>query len=180
MIEDEPGERRGRVDRRESVAPLWDWRRLRGRRARNRRDDEHGRPYLVDRVSVWSFAMATLLLVLTLVDGVLTLGLLDEGCEEANPVMRFLLDHGPGAFLAGKYLLTAVFLPVALVTSQYRIFGTRFRVGYCLPIVAALYLLLIAYQLTLWSQTAGPDPRLSSRTGRSPVEAGGGPPLPVL
>ena len=43
------------------------------------------RPYLVDRVSWRVFAVAALLLVLTLVDGLMTVVLLDHGFEEATP-----------------------------------------------------------------------------------------------
>lgn len=122
-----------------------------------RRAGEKARPYLVDRVSWPVFVLAVLLLVLTLVDGLITVELLDHGCEEANPVMRFLLERGTWAFFAGKYLLTAVFLPVALVMNQYRLFGTRFRVGHFIPIVAGLYLILIAYQIGLWNADADGD-----------------------
>ena len=80
--------------------------------------------------------MASLLLVLTLIDGMLTFLLLDLGCEEANPVMRYLLERGPIPFFVGKYLLTAIFLPVALVMNRCRLFGTRIRVGHVVAIVA--------------------------------------------
>ncbi len=119
-----------------------------------RRAEEKARPYLVDRVTWPVFLNAALLLVLTLVDGLITVELLDLGCEEANPLMRYLLDRGTALFLVVKYLLTAIFLPVALVLNQYRLFGTRFRVGHLIPIVASLYLLLIIYQINLWKIAA--------------------------
>jgi hypothetical protein len=64
--------------------------------------------------------------------------------------MRFLLDRGTGTFFVGKYLLTALFLPFAVVMYRYRLFGTRLRVGHIVPVVTALYLVLIAYQVVLW------------------------------
>jgi hypothetical protein len=139
-------------DRRKHSVPLWDPRRLRGRRRRQRRSEEHDRPYLVDRVSWPAFVMSSLLRILTLVDGMITVALLDQGCEEANPVMRFLLDIGIGTFFIAKYVLTAIFLPIALVMNQHRLFGTRMRVGHVIPVVAALYVVLIAYQITLMRQ----------------------------
>jgi hypothetical protein len=139
-----------------------------------RRAEDHDRPHLVDRVRWPVFALASLLLVLTLVDGVITLELLDHGCEEANPLMRFLLERSTGAFLAGKYVLTAIFLPVALVMSQYRLFGTRVRVVHFLPVVAGLYLVLIAYQVGLLNHKArrpqGPRPVAAAGPG---ARAGG-------
>lgn len=109
-------------------------------------------PYLVDRVTWPVFVTAIMLLILTLIDGVITVVLLEFGFEEANPVMRYLLERGTGAFFVGKYVLTAIFLPVALVMYQYRLFGTRLRVGHFIPIVAALYLVLITYQIVLLKQ----------------------------
>lgn len=137
---------------------------------RMRRDREHNRPYLVDRVPWTFFATATSLLVLTLVDGLITLTLLDHGCEEANPFMAYLLDHGTGTFLIAKYVLTAMFLPVALVMNHYRLFGTRLRVGHFIPIVAVLYLILIAYQAVLWIERSRDEsePAASGDEARSP------------
>ena len=154
-----PREDRG-GDRRRRGLPLWHPWRLRGRRMKNRRAKDHDRPYLVDRIDGRAFLMAALLLMLTLADGVITVVLLDRGCEEANPLMRLLLRQGIVPFLVGKYVLTALFLPVALVLHQYRLFGTRVRVGQIVPLVVALYVVLIVYQITLWgkSQVRGPRP----------------------
>lgn len=89
------------------------------------------------------------LLMLTLIDGILTLELLDTNSEEINPLMRELLDRGPLWFLLGKYLLTAFGLPLLIVYQEYRLFGTRFRVRFLLPIFLTLYVSLVAYQLYL-------------------------------
>jgi len=147
----EPPEHRGdRPDRRRRDLPFWHPRRLHGRRRRARRLAEHDGPYLVDRAPWVTSALATVILVLTLADGALTVVLLDRGYEEANPFMRFLLDRSPAVFFVGKYVLTAAFLPVALVMNHYPLLGTRFRVGHLVPVVAALYLMLVAYQVRLW------------------------------
>ena len=144
-----------------------------------RRAEEQVRPHLVDRVSWPVFATSALLLVLTLVDGMITVALLDRGCEEANPVMRFFLDRSTAAFFVAKYTLTAAFLPVALVMNQYRVFGARFRVGHLLPVLAVLYLVLIAYQVGLLvSNDDEFDPRDSRPGGPSvgaPASPGGRP-----
>jgi hypothetical protein len=153
MTPDDPTdpERRTRNDRRRRNLPIWNPRRLRGRRERNRREDEDARPYFVDRVSAAVFAQAAMLLVLTLADALFTIALLDHGgFEEANPVMQALLDRGAWAFILGKYLIMVVFVPVALVMYRYRLFGTRLRVGHFVPVVTALYLALIVYQACLW------------------------------
>jgi len=155
MSPDGPPDRRGRVDRRVRPLPLWHPRRLRGRRLGPRRDDRETPPYLVDRVGWPVFLASAALTVLTLVDGALTVLLLDRGFEEANPLLRWLLRRGgPAAFFAAKYALTAAFLPVALVMNRYRLFGTRLRVGHLVPAAVALYLALIGYQLALWNSAA--------------------------
>jgi hypothetical protein len=143
---------RPRGDRRRRPTSPWDALRLRGRRMRNRRADEDARPYFIDRFPAYLVASGVLMLVLTLVDGVFTLVLLDAGCQEMNPAMGYLLGIGPMAFLLGKYALTAAFLPVSLVLNRCFLFGTRFRVGYLFPIFVALYLLLIGYQMVLLSR----------------------------
>ena len=141
-----------------------------------RRESDHARPYLVDRVPGSFLVAATLLLVLTLVDGVVTIFLLEHGFEEANPVMAYLLTRGHASFLIGKYILTAVFLPVALVMNQYRLFGSRVRVGHLLPLAMILYLVLIVYQAFLWNQ------RHAASEARSAWIASGNPrqPPPTL
>ncbi len=105
-------------------------------------------------------AMAIMLLLMTIVDGVITVGLIERGCEEANPLMRVLLEHSTTAFFVSKYLLTAAFLPVALVADRYRLFGTPFRVGHVMPILVILYVILIAYQYTLWQRPVEPGESL--------------------
>jgi hypothetical protein len=166
--DNDPGQdqdRRGRDDRRRRDLPLWHPRRLQGRRRRNRRAEEDGASYLVDGASWPVSLMSAALLVLTLVDGLITVALLDQGCEEANPVMRVLLDRGLGAFFVGKFVLTAAFLPVAVVAYRYRLFGTRLRVGHVIPIVVALYLVLIAYQATLWERRRDFEPGVEAAAG---------------
>ena len=88
-------------------------------------------------------------LVLCLIDGLLTIELLDLNSEEINPVMRFLLRRGYFPFLMGKYVLTAAGLPFLVVYKNWPLFGTRFRAGFLLPIFFALYLGLLSYQVVL-------------------------------
>ena len=89
------------------------------------------------------------MLLLCIVDGALTIELLDVNSEEVNPVMRFLLAQGHRHFLVGKYVLTAAGLSFLVVYKNWPVFGTRFRAGYLLPIFLGLYLMLLIYQLHL-------------------------------
>ncbi len=149
MIPDRPNDARGRSDRRRRPTSPWDAFRPGGRRLRNRRAEEHRQPYFVDRIDPPTFTLAVLLLVLTIVDGAVTLLLLGAGCEEINPAMSYLLRRGPLHFLLGKYLLTTAGLPFLLIFRNFTLFRTRFRVGYLLPVFVGLYFVLLGYQLAL-------------------------------
>ena len=105
--------------------------------------------FFTDRFDALTLAFIVAVLVLCIVDGVLTIELLDVNSEEANPVMRFLLDRGHIPFLVGKYVITAAGLPFLVVYKNWPLFGTRFRVGFLLPVFLGLYLVLVAYQVHL-------------------------------
>lgn len=115
----------------------------------HRRVKDREKPYYVDRFDNRTLVWIVLLLLFTIVDGVITIILLDGQFEEANPAMRLLVRHGAAAFLVGKYVLTAWGLPVLLIFKNYSIFHRRFRVGTLIPTFVALYVLLIIYQVGL-------------------------------
>ena len=154
MPSERPFDARGRTDRRQKPTSPWDAFRPGGRRSRPRRVEERQEPYFVDRIDPSTFVLAVLLLVLTIVDGAITLLLLGVGFEEANPAMSYLLRRGPLYFLLGKYALTTAGLPFLLVFRNFKLFRTRFRVGYLLPVFVGLYLVLLGYQIALMSTPA--------------------------
>ena len=96
-----------------------------------------------------TLAMIVSLLALTIVDGVLTIELLDTNSEEFNPFMAHLLFQGHSVFLVGKYILTAAGLPFLVAYKNYPMFRTRFRAGFVLPVIVGLYVVLVIYQLKL-------------------------------
>jgi len=116
---------------------------------RARRADEHRRVYYVDRFSALALGLIVAMLAASLADAILTTHLLGIGCYEINPLMGLLLKRGVTWFFVGKYLLTAVGLPLLLILKNHYLFGTRFRVGYVIPAVLACYLILVTYQLSL-------------------------------
>ncbi len=137
------------ADRRRRPTGPCDAFRLRGRRARPRRVEERKEGYFTDQFDPVTFVMALMLLVMTVIDGTLTLLLLGIGCEEINPAMRYLLTQSPMHFIIGKYALTATGLPFLLIYRNFTLFGTPFRVGYLIPIFVGLYLVLLSYQVWL-------------------------------
>ena len=97
-------------------------------------------------------AVVLMLALASLVDAWLTLRLVGSGANEINPLMDRLLAYGVLPFLVGKYLLTVIGLPVLLIFKNYFLFGTRFRVGYLIPLIVVMYVALIGYQLILMHQ----------------------------
>jgi Domain of unknown function (DUF5658) len=169
MNDDPTGSQRGQADRRSrSTSPL-DAFRLRGRRVRPRRSDERRGKFFTDRFDALTLAMVVTLLSLTVVDGMLTLELLELNSEEANPFMEHLLKRGPLDFVLGKYILTAFGLPFIVVYKNYPMFKTRFRIGFLLPVFISLYVALISYQCMLLH--AGPTD-LSTGSNASTLTAG--------
>ncbi len=145
---------RSQTDRRDRPTSPLDAFRWSGRRVSPRRNAERVGGFFSDRFGAVTLAMIVTLLSLSIVDGVLTLELLNFNSEEANPLMGHLLKRGPQAFLLGKYVLTSMGLPFIVVYMNYPMFGTRFRVGFLLPVFISLYIAIISYQWMLFQ--AGP------------------------
>jgi hypothetical protein len=144
----EQGFRSG-ADRRHRPTKPFDSLRYAGRRCRVRRREERAAAYFVDRVDAPTAALIVAILLLCILDGILTIELLGRNSEEMNPLMRLLLERGHQAFLLGKYLLTAAGLPFLAIYKQWPLFGSRFRTGFCLPVVLGLYMCLLVYQIQL-------------------------------
>jgi hypothetical protein len=103
-------------------------------------------------VSVFPYAtplLAAIVLGLSAVDGLATLSLIAAGLNEANPVMRFLLAMGPGPFLLGKLVLTVAGLGVMLSVQRKMLFGGRLHSGHLLLCLAAVYAVVIIYEIGL-------------------------------
>jgi hypothetical protein len=150
MTRDDERGQHDRTDRRKRPTSPLDALRWLGRRQAPRRKADREGNYFVDRFDAGTLAMIVGLLCLTLADGVLTIELLDRNSEEINPLMAQLLGRSHHAFLMGKYILTAAGLPFLVVFKNYRLFGSRFRIGYLFPAFIGLYLLLLSYQWTLF------------------------------
>ncbi|HEV3022014.1 MAG TPA: DUF5658 family protein [Pirellulales bacterium] len=145
-------DRRAGPDPRQTPTSIWDTLACAGERIWNRRAADRLYPYFVDRFPPATLVSIVLLLALTILDGVLTLHLVEVHCRELNPLMGYLLERGPMPFLLGKYVLTAAGLPVLLIFKHFRLFGTHFRVGYLIGVFLLLYACLITYQILLLHQ----------------------------
>jgi hypothetical protein len=158
-------EQRAGDDRRRRPTRAWDVAQTPGRRHWHRRADDATRHPIVDRHGTRMFLLVMALLVLTLVDGALTLHLVDSHHDEANPVMAILLRRGAGWFLLGKYALTAACVPWLVLWKNHGLFRTRFKVKYLLPVFVGLYLALTGVQAWALADPGAPR-RLSLALGR--------------
>ena len=109
------GERRTMRDRRRKPTPMFSRYTFFGRRRRNRRATDPRQRYYVDWVSGPYLYALIGILTLILIDAFSTLHIIHSGGGEANPLMRWVLGHGAGWFVATKALtalLGFVFLAV--------------------------------------------------------------------
>jgi hypothetical protein len=149
MQSDSEAERRSMPDRRAAPTSMWNSIFFGGRRRHVRRASERQQVHYVDHFPWVTLVWVLLLVTFSFIDGLLTLELLDAGCIEANPLMSYLLDHGPEHFFMVKYLLTTLGLPLLVF------FSARSWFKYLLPGFVLLYVILMIYQLHLLKSLGG-------------------------
>ena len=150
-----PNERRSGVERRHySIAAYWRGA-LNPRRRAGRREAD--RVYtIIDWHSPRVLALVLLILGLSTLDGVLTLMLMSQGANEANPFMALFVPHNLGWFAAIKLTLTSVGAAVLVVCARMRLFRL-FPGEVLLYLVVGCYVALVAYELHL---LANPPPSI--------------------
>lgn len=117
---------------------------LRSRRRDIRRRDEDDVVFL-DWHHPWLFFLAVGTMLLSCMDAIMTLKLLDAGMIEANPFMAVLLGHGTAAFTASKMILTGTSILILVFLAKAR-FLNRFRAGLLLTIFFSFYCCLVCYE----------------------------------
>jgi hypothetical protein len=152
-----PQERRGRTgaDRRRR---LW-WSIWYGsfnprRRSHPRRSDEH-RFHALDWHSPHFLAVAIGIAILSVVDGLLTLGLLQGGAQEENPIMAAVVYRSAVVFASVKMFLTGGGVILMVVLARHR-FMRVLPVAWVLYGVLVLYAALIGYEIWLQNRLATP------------------------
>lgn len=140
-------ERRSGADRRAAPTPAVGSYWLRGKRMYLRREAEIGSGYYVDHPGRTAlFAVGTLAMLVVL-DGVLTLYLIERGAFEANPVMAFFLSLGVPVFLSVKYGVTLVALAVLLIHKNFAVVHPRLRVKWIIVALISVYGALVVYEV---------------------------------
>jgi hypothetical protein len=116
------------------------------RRRAGRRAGEHDSP--VDFHDSYLLTLAIAMLVLSVADGFLTVALISEGAEEANPVLAFVLDVQPRLFAAVKVGLTGLGVVLLVAMARARIFELV-RASVFLKGLVVVYFALVAYEAWL-------------------------------
>ncbi len=146
-----PDNKRARNDRRQRHPLLTDWKwSHRGRRRAVRRNiDNYKTHAILDWYHPSLFFFIVVTYVLSGIDAILTLTLLELGvAEEANPFMHMLLAENIHLFAGVKALVTGLGL-VCLTAYSNQCLFTKLRVDRLIYMLFAVYTLLVVYEVSL-------------------------------
>ena len=107
------------------------------RRRRICREEDRERSF-IDWYPKHLLVAATLIMFLSVADGLFTVHLVNAGAVELNPLLAVLVQHDPMSFALVKVFLTGIGVTCLVIVSQARWFRKW-------PTVWVLYALLIAY-----------------------------------
>ena len=142
-------ERRRNHDRRVKRFFGFRWLFSKGRRRTLRRESDRRKIVLLDYYSTKIFCAVVLILLLSLLDALLTLWLLDRGAVEINPAMAYFLNMSTNAFLIAKYLLTTISVVIIVVLNYVFLSYMKTNVGSLLKYVAGSFAAVVVWELVL-------------------------------
>ena len=120
-----------------------------GRREEIRREDARSKVFFFDRYNPILFAVITTILMLSILDGLLTLILIDNGSSELNPVMAYFLQYGLLPFIVAKYFLTSIGVVILLIFKNIFLSGAKIYTHSLFSAVIIAFLVVIAWELFL-------------------------------
>jgi Domain of unknown function (DUF5658) len=144
-----PVDRRTGKDRRSHNMPEIRSLFIYGRRKKIRRKDDKDKIFYFDQYGSGIFAAIVFILLLSIIDALLTLILIDRGASEINPIMAYFLNFGPLTFMSVKYFLTCYSVVVLLIFSN--VFLPRFKI-YARSLFSCaigVFLIVIGWELFL-------------------------------
>jgi hypothetical protein len=147
-------ERRSGKDRRAKRFGNLKWMLKRGQRRQVRRASDRRRIHELDLYPKELFFRIVLVLGLSVVDGMLTLWLIDSGAREINPIMAYYLKLGPQIFMAAKYMITVAVVLIAVALHHTALRILRVRAGQLLTAFAGCFAMVVAWELFLISHLA--------------------------
>ena len=125
-----------------------------GRREHSRRTEDSGKAIIFDRYNQKLFLAITTILVLSILDAVLTLIVIQRGATELNPVMAYFLEHGTLTFIVAKYILTSIGVLILLIFKNVFLTKIKIYTHSLFPCVILVFIAVIAWELFLifWAQ----------------------------
>lgn len=143
-------DRRASQDRRQQHVLYSDWRYAFGGRRRGARRSIRDLETGVDQYEPRLMFMAVAVLILSAMDATFTLRLIQAGIvEEANPIMRALMDIDIQLFANVKIALTVFALIFLVVCYHGRIGKRRFPISWIFKATLFGYSALICYEIAL-------------------------------
>jgi len=140
-------------DRRRRPVAAFIYGNFRPRRRDARRSNDHHH-FLFDWHEPHVLYVALAVLLLSCTDALFTLNLLKLGANEANALMDSILTRGVEAFVAVKIGMTAISVVVLVAAARRKFFGL-FRVVRLLQLICLGYLVLIGYEIWMFSMLFG-------------------------
>jgi len=140
--------RRG-IDRRTNNKARLKYLLFNGRRERFRRDEDRGKAFIFDRYNQNLFLAITAILILSILDAVLTLAVIQRGASELNPVMAYFLEHGTLTFIVAKYVLTSIGVLILLIFKNVFLTQLKIYTHSLFPCVIVVFIIVIAWELFL-------------------------------
>ena len=149
--EKESIEKRNGPDRRKRKIPPLKYLLFGGRRKTIRRKEDEQGLVILDTHGPGIFALAVLILILTIIDGFITLHLMALGAREMNPIMSYLIDLNPYTYFFAKCVLTIIGLIFLIILRNYRSILFGVHLSKLFPAIALVFIAVIFYQLYLLS-----------------------------
>jgi hypothetical protein len=142
-------EKRSGKERRVRKLPMLKYIFLPGRRHKTRRHEDSSKFFFFDRYSSKLFAAIVLILLLSILDALLTLYLIQHGFLEINPVMAYFLEFGPFAFMGAKYFLTSFGMVILLICKNVFFSKPNFQTELLFSYVIIAFSTVILWELYL-------------------------------
>ena len=142
-------EKRSGTDRRKEAPSLFCKYWFTGNRFLLRRNEDRQTIQHVDRYNKKILFWIGFILMLSILDAVFTLILVEKGAKEINPFMAYYLNHGPMTFFCIKYLLTCASVIIILFIKDCYIFKTNIKAKSIFFLLPIPFILVIPWQLRL-------------------------------
>jgi len=142
-------ERRFSQERRKQNIPIFSKYWLMGRRGTFRRETDRELYQRLDRHSAKTFALILMIIMLSILDAIFTLKLINEGAAELNPIMAYYLNQGPLVFFWVKYSLTCGSLLLVFLNQHAYILRNKVPMKVLYLVLIIPYTLVVQWELYL-------------------------------